>query len=85
MTAPFARLIDTNVVSEMMRPRPEPRVVTYLDSIANDGLGLASITIWEVLVGIGRLSPARRRRSLAESFHNYALDTMPAPVVWYAR
>ena len=70
MTAPLAWLIDTNVVSEMMRPRPEPRVAAYLDSIADDGLGLASITVWEVLDGIGRLAPGRRRRGLADRFHD---------------
>ena len=68
MTAPLAWLIDTNVVSEMMRPRPEPRVAAFLDSIADDGLGLASVTVWEVLDGIGRLAPGRRRRGLAERF-----------------
>ena len=70
MTAPLAWLIDTNVVSEMMRPRPEPRVAAYLDSIADDGLGLASITVWEVLDGIARLAPERRRRGLADRFHD---------------
>ena len=70
MTAPLAWLIDTNVVSEMMRPRPEPRVAAYLDSIADDGLGLASVTVWEVLDGIGRLAPGRRRRGLADRFHD---------------
>ena len=70
MTAPLAWLIDTNVVFEMMRPRPEPQVAAYLDSIAEDGLGLASITVWEVLDGIGRLAPGRRRRGLADRFHD---------------
>ena len=68
MTPRLAWLIDTNVISEMMRPRPEPRVAAFLDSIADDGLGLASITAWEVLDGIGRLAPGRRRRELAERF-----------------
>lgn len=70
MTAQFAWLIDTNVVSEMMRPRPEPRVATFLDSIERDGIGLASVTVWEVLDGIGRLSPGRRRDDLATRFHD---------------
>ena len=70
MSAPLAWLIDTNVVSEMMRPRPEPRVAAFLDSIAGDGLGLASITVWEVLDGIGRLAPGSRRNNLAERFHD---------------
>ena len=70
MTAPLVWLIDTNVVSEMMRPRPEPRVAAFLDGIEAEGIGLASITVWEVLDGIGRLAPGRRRRGLADRFHD---------------
>ena len=70
MTAPLAWLIDTNVVSEIMRPRPKPRVAAYLDSIAGDGLDLASITVWEVIDSIGRLAPSKRRRGLADRFHH---------------
>ncbi len=68
MTEPLAWLIDTNVVSEMMRPNPNPRVATFLDSIAGDGIGMASITVWEILDGIGRLTPGRRRNDLASRF-----------------
>ena len=70
MTAPLAWLIDTNVVSEMMRPQPEPRVAAFLDGIEADGIGLASITVREVLDGIGRLAPGKRRRGLADRFHD---------------
>ena len=70
MTAPLAWLIDTNVVSEMMRPLPESQVAAFLDSIEGEGLGLASITVWEVLDGIGRLAPGRRRDSLSTRFHD---------------
>ncbi len=70
MTAQLAWLIDTNVVSEMMRPHPEPQVAAFLDSIERDGIGLASVTVWEVLDGIGRLSPGRRRANLAARFHD---------------
>ena len=70
MTVPFSWLVDTNVVSEMMRPRPDPRVAAFLDSIAIEGLGIASITIWEVLDGLGRLAIGRRRNALAERFRD---------------
>ena len=70
MTAPRAWLIDANVVSEMMRPRPEPRVAAHLDAIADEGLGLATVTVWEILDGIGRLPAGRRRDALAERFHD---------------
>ena len=70
MTVPLAWLMDTSVVSEMMRPRPEPRVAAFLDAIEAEGIGLASITVWEVLDGIGRLDPGRRRRGLTDRFHD---------------
>ncbi len=81
MTAPLAWLIDTNVISEMMRPRPEPRVAAFLDSIAEDGLGIASITVWEILNGIGRLDPGRRRRVLADRFQDLVDDLFEDRIV----
>ena len=70
MTKSPAWLLDTNVISEMMRPRPEPRVAAFLDSIAGGGLGVASVSVWEVLDGIGRIDPGRRRRDLAVRFRD---------------
>ncbi len=70
MTAPLAWLIVTNVVSEMMRTRPEPRVATFLDAIEAEGIGLATITVWEILDGVGRLAPGRRRRGPTDRFHD---------------
>ena len=51
MTGRLVWLLDANVVSEMMRPNPDPRVAAFLDSIDEDGIGLASITVWEILDG----------------------------------
>lgn len=68
MSAPVRWLLDTNVVSEMMRPRPEPRVAAFLDRIAGEGIGLSSVTAWEIFNGIGSLDPGRRRDDLAERF-----------------
>ena len=66
MNASVAWLLDTNVVSEMMRPRPEPRVARFLDSVAEEVIGLSAITVWEILNGIGLLDPGQRRDNLAE-------------------
>lgn len=70
MTSPIAWLLDANVVSEMMRPDPEPRVAQFLDSIASEGIGLAAVTVWEILDGIGRLDPGRRRDDLTRRFQS---------------
>ena len=63
-------LLDTNVVSEMMRPHPEPRVARFLDSVAHDALHIGTITVWEILNGIGRLDPRSRREDLARRFRD---------------
>lgn len=68
MTLPIAYLLDTNVVSEMMRPNPKSEVAEFLDVAAKKGIGLTTITVWEILDGIGRLPSGRRRRHLAEQF-----------------
>ncbi|MDE0690688.1 MAG: PIN domain-containing protein [Gammaproteobacteria bacterium] len=68
MTGLLAWLIDANVVSEMMRPHPEPRVAAFLDSIEHEGIGIATVTVWEILDGIGRLPAGRRRTNLADRF-----------------
>lgn len=57
-----------------MRPRPERHVAAMLVSIAGEGLGLASVTVWEVLNGIGRLDPDQRRRGLADRFQDLLVD-----------
>lgn len=74
MTAPIGFVIDANVVSEMMRPVPASNVPAFLDSIADKGLGLASITIWEILHGIGRLTRGRRRAELEDRFRGVLAD-----------
>ena len=85
MTVRLAWLIDANVVSEMMRPRPAPRVAAFLDSIADDGLGIASVTVWELLNGFGRLGPGQRRREFAEQFRDLLDDLFEERVIaWSA-
>lgn len=64
----MAWLLDTSVVSEMMRPHPEPRVARFLDGIAHERLHLSAVTVWEILNGIGRLDHEERRMDLTTRF-----------------
>ena len=74
MRARTAWILDSNVVSEMMRPAPEPNVARFLDSIAAEGIGLSAVTVWEILNSIGRLVPGRRREDLQERFQGILDD-----------
>ena len=57
-------LLDTNVVSEAMRPEPAPAVRTWLDEQAAETLFLSSVTIAELVFGIGALPRGRRKDRL---------------------
>ncbi|TIV85982.1 MAG: type II toxin-antitoxin system VapC family toxin, partial [Mesorhizobium sp.] len=59
---------DTNVVSEVMRPRPNPAVLAWLDDQVAETLYLSSITLAEVLFGIEAMPAGRRKNGLAEAF-----------------
>ena len=63
-----AYLLDTNVVSEMMRPEPDRRVASAVQLAALEGIGVASVTVWEILNGIGRLDIGRHRSDLRSRF-----------------
>ena len=58
-------LLDTNVVSEAMKPEPHPSVRDWLDAQAAETVFLSSVTIAELLFGIGALPRGKRKDRLA--------------------
>ena len=56
--------LDTNVVSEAMKPDPAPAVRAWLDAQAAETLYLSSVTQAEMLFGIGALPNGRRKDKL---------------------
>lgn len=69
-------VLDTNVVSELMRPAPAPSVVGWLRTHDARELQTTAITVAEVGYGIARLPDGRRREQLqtaaAELFARFA-------------
>ena len=61
-------VLDTNVVSEMMRPAPDPSVLNWLNTQVAEELWLNSVVVSELLFGIARLPAGARKRQLAETF-----------------
>lgn len=57
-------LLDTNVVSETMKPEPAAAVRAWLDAQAAETLYLSSVTIAELMFGIGALPNGRRKDKL---------------------
>lgn len=61
-------LLDTNVVSEAMTREPHPQVRAWLDAQAAETLFLSSVTVAELLFGIGVLPAGKRKDALAAAF-----------------
>lgn len=61
-------VLDTNVISALMRRDPEPVVVDWLDAQPSESIWTTSITVFEVRTGLNLLAPARRRRDLERAF-----------------
>lgn len=58
-------VLDTNVISEILRPLPDARVVAWLESIT-DGVAITAITLAELLAGLRCLPAGARRSALAK-------------------
>ena len=59
-------VLDTNVVSEAMKATPNPVVLAWLDEQAAETLYLSSVTLAELLFGIGVLPAGRRKEALTQ-------------------
>lgn len=64
-------ILDTNVLSEMMRPQPATSLRNWLNAQTAETLFITSITVAELRFGVGCLPEGHRRHQLA-----FALDAM---------
>jgi len=60
-------VLDTNVVSEAMRPQPDVKVLAWLNEQAAETLYISSVTLAELLFGIATLPEGRRKTQLART------------------
>jgi predicted nucleic acid-binding protein len=59
-------LLDTNVVSELVCPKPEPRVMEWVDTADEATLYLSVLTLGEIRKGVAPLPLGKRRARLEE-------------------
>ena len=63
-------LLDTNVLSELRRPRPETKVVTFVAAQPLDLLYVSDVTLAEIRFGIELVSEASKRADLSDWLTN---------------
>ena len=64
-------LLDTNIVSEVMRSAPSPTVLAWLNDQDASALFVSTVTIAEIEYGLRMLPDGRRRRGLRNRFEQF--------------
>lgn len=84
-------VVDTNVVSELMRPSPDLQVRDWVSAQAPGELCTTAITVAEVRYGLERLADGRRKQSLLAAatelfaaFSDYIQPFDADAAIWYA-
>jgi toxin FitB len=57
-------LLDTNCISELVSPKPEPRVLNWMEAADEATLYLSVLTIGEIRKGVAGLAQSKRRSQL---------------------
>ena len=59
-------LLDTNAVSEWVKPRPNPGLIAWMEAVDDDRVFLSVVSLAELSYGVERMPDGKRRRRLAE-------------------
>jgi predicted nucleic acid-binding protein len=78
-------LLDTNVISALMRSTPDPVVVAWLDGQTPASIWISSIAIFEVRYGLARLPTGRRKRDLQAAFETVLTEDLEHRVLDFDR
>jgi predicted nucleic acid-binding protein len=74
-------VIDTNVLSALMRKVPERPVVEWLDRQAAESIWITSITLFEARFGMALLPKGKRRQTLETAFDNLMIEDLEGRVL----
>lgn len=74
-------VLDTNVVSEVLGSRPDPRVVAWLDEQPPDQVFTTAITVAELLSGVALLPHGARRAALGVRVARFLTGPMEGKVL----
>ena len=76
-------MLDTNVISEVMKPSPSEAVLDWLNRQQSDRLHLSSVTIGEIEYGLRIVPDGRRRRDLQNRFKRLVAAAFALRVLSY--
>ena len=74
-------VLDTNVISELMRPAPHGAVVAWLDRQPSQSVWTTSLCVFEVSYGLGLMPEGRRQRELQARFEQVLQEDLAGRVL----
>jgi predicted nucleic acid-binding protein len=74
-------LLDTNVVSALMRRDPDPAVLEWLNHQPSESIWTSSITVFEIRFGLEIMASGKRRRMLEEAFEAMLAEDLEGRIV----
>jgi hypothetical protein len=74
-------VLDTNVLSALMRAEPDRAVVRWLDGLAAESIWTTSITLFEVQFGLDVLPDGERQTALQIAFHQAVYEDMQGRIL----
>ena len=74
-------LLDTNIVSEPLRPAPNTRVIAWIDAQPLETLFLSAITVAELRAGVALLPAGKRRTGLLQNLEKRVLPLFAGRVL----
>ena len=74
-------ILDTNVLSALMRDEPDPAVVAWIDTQPAESVWITAITVFEVRTGLELLAVTRRRQRLEAAFDRLLAEDLAGRVL----
>lgn len=74
-------VLDTNVLSALMREIPDRPVVEWLDRQAAESIWITSITVFEARLGLALLPKGKRRQTLESAFNSLMAEDLEGRVL----
>lgn len=74
-------VLDTNVLSALMRERPDPAVVAWLDGLPSQSVWTTAVTVFEIRFGLAIMAEGRRRSRLERDFERLVEEDLERRVL----
>ena len=78
-------IVDTNIISEVMKPVPTPRVIKWLNAQNSELLYVTTISIAEIRFGLHVLPSGKRRTKLTNLFEEYVNEVFGPRILAFTK